>query len=100
MPGRGSMVRAVLAIALCLLGSAYDRATGFPLHAGDPPAKCEEPLSLTPPQIQALFSGAEAGDAQDECLLGIVYHHGFSVRQDDAEAAKWLSKAAAAGVAL
>ena len=40
---------------------------------------------------------AEAGDANAQNLLGVMYDVGFGVPEDDQEAVKWYRKAAAQG---
>ena len=40
---------------------------------------------------------AEAGDANAQNLLGVMYDVGFGVQEDDKEAVKWYRKAAAQG---
>lgn len=41
---------------------------------------------------------AEAGDAELQFSLGVMYEHGEGVRQDYAEAARWYRKAAEQGL--
>ena len=40
---------------------------------------------------------AEAGDANAQLLLGVMYDHGKGVLEDDKEAVKWYRKAAEQG---
>ena len=44
-----------------------------------------------------LRAKAEAGDAESQFHLGRAYSHGASVKRDDAEAARWVEKAALQG---
>jgi len=55
---------------------------------------------LTEAQVPLLSSRVASGDVQAQCLLGFAYHRGSSLKKDDAEAAKWLLKAAEAGLPL
>src|SRR5215471_16864012 len=61
---------------------------------------CQEPIKLSLPLIPFVRSKAMAGDRGAACLLGIAYHHGFGVDKSDLQSAKWLLKAAEAGIAL
>jgi hypothetical protein len=47
-----------------------------------------------PLALRLLQPLAEQGDARAQALLGLMYYHGRGVKQDDAEAAKWLRLAA------
>ncbi len=40
---------------------------------------------------------AEKGDAETQCVVGLMYHDGIEVKQDYAEAAKWYRKAGEQG---
>jgi len=40
---------------------------------------------------------AEAGDAEAQCVLGVMYANGKGVLKDDEEAVKWYRKAAVQG---
>lgn len=51
--------------------------------------------SIQPPA--ALMAKADAGDANAQCSLGLLYQTGLLVPQDYAEAAKWFLKAAKQG---
>ena len=42
---------------------------------------------------------AEKGDAEAQCILGLLYSTGIGVQQDKVEAAKWFRKAAEQGLA-
>ena len=44
--------------------------------------------------IQELKANAEKGDAEAQLRLGLDYYSGLGVINDDAEAFKWISKAA------
>ena len=46
---------------------------------------------------EKLLGEAQSGDAQAQCLVGIMYRTGRGVPQDLAEAAKWYKKAAEQG---
>ena len=56
-------------------------------------------LALTKEQIPKLIKSATADDIQAECVLGMAYKRGITLPHDDAEAIKWLTKAAMHGVA-
>ena len=53
-----------------------------------------EARALTAPQVTQLAAQAAAGDAHAQCVVGIAYANGFRVAKDQAEAAKWLRRAA------
>lgn len=40
---------------------------------------------------------AEAGDAEAQCVLGVMYYNGEGVLKDDEESVKWYRKAAEQG---
>lgn len=50
-------------------------------------------------QWESLRQKANRGDADSQCLLGIVYADGLAVPQDDSEAMKWFGRAAEQGSA-
>ena len=50
--------------------------------------------------LEALRKKAEAGDALAQSNLGVAYHNGEGVPEDDAEAVKWYRKAAEQGDAI
>ena len=60
-------------------------------------ALCAPVQAQTPEETDALRARAEAGDAEAQNLLGIMYDYGLSVPQDDAEAARWFRLAADQG---
>ena len=55
--------------------------------------------ALTPDDIRALTEKAEAGDGEAQQMLGLAYHHGYTVDQIYAEAVKWYRLAADQGFA-
>jgi len=61
-------------------------------------ASAEMPQGLSASD-QALFRRAQQGDAEAQSNLGVVYHNGEGVPQDDVEAVKWFRKAAEQGLA-
>ena len=59
----------------------------------------DQVLALTPEQIPELVEKAGADDIRAACVLGIAYQRGIIVPHDDAEAVKWLTRAAKHGIA-
>ena len=55
--------------------------------------------SLTPVEVPELIAKATAEDIQAQCLLGVAYANGTTVPHNDAEAVRWLTRAASHGVA-
>lgn len=51
----------------------------------------------TPEQLAQIEKDAERGDAEAQCLLGILYEDGNGVRQDYRKAKEWYKKAAEQG---
>ena len=49
-------------------------------------------------QLPAIEKGAEAGDAQSQLTLGVLYANGRGVKLDHQRAAEWLTRAADQGV--
>jgi hypothetical protein len=47
------------------------------------------PVQAQKPEIDALRVRAEAGDAEAQFNLGVMYRNGNGVSQDDAEAVRW-----------
>ena len=56
------------------------------------------PVQAQTPEIDALRVRAEAGDAEAQDDLGIMYANGRGVPEDDAEAVRWFRLAADQGV--
>src|SRR5438552_814691 len=56
--------------------------------------------ALTPEDTRELFLKAQAGDAMSQYVLGRAYKLGQSVTRNDAEAVKWIRKAAGQNLAL
>ena len=57
---------------------------------------------ISPEQVgrfEAVREKAKGGDPEDQLELGLHYHEGWGVRQDDVQAAIWYRKAADQGVA-
>ena len=50
-------------------------------------------------ELEQLMQAAKSGDPVAQRSLGWKYHKGIGVEQDDAEAARWFSKAADQGEA-
>lgn len=50
--------------------------------------------SLFSADIKTLHKQAEAGDAESQFNIGVMYENGSGAKQDYAEAAKWHRKAA------
>ncbi|MEO2192866.1 MAG: hypothetical protein ABGY24_10500, partial [bacterium] len=48
------------------------------------------PVQAQTPEIDALRVRAEAGDAEAQFNLGVLYGTGQGVPEDDAEAVRWL----------
>ena len=57
------------------------------------------PVQAQTPEIDALRVRAEAGDAEAQYSLGLIYDNGRGVPQDDAEAVRWYRLAADQGYA-
>ena len=55
------------------------------------------PVQAQTPEIDALRVRAEAGDAEAQNNLGVMYANGEGVPQDDAEAVRWYGLAAEQG---
>jgi TPR repeat protein len=60
----------------------------------------ERPDSSASKQLQRLRDDAQDGSALAQYVLGAMYQLGEIVAQDDAEAAKWISRAADQGLPL
>src|SRR5215469_12605265 len=56
-------------------------------------------LALTPEQLPEVIEKASAEDVQAQCILGVAYQRGIIVPHSDAEAMKWLTRAASHGTA-
>jgi TPR repeat protein len=56
-------------------------------------------LNLTPEQLPELIERTSAEDVQAQCILGVAYQRGIIVPHNDAEAMKWLPRAASHGIA-
>lgn len=56
-------------------------------------------LAQEVPDVKALTTKAEAGDAAAQIALGLAYDQGKGIEQDRRKAAEWFGKAAAQGVA-
>ena len=79
----------VLAVVLTAAASAADLQKGIDaFNAGDHATALTEFTSL-----------AEAGDVDAQYNLGVMYHNGIGVPQDNAQAVKWWRLAAEAGLA-
>ncbi len=57
------------------------------------------PVQAQTPEIAALRARAEAGDAEAQYDLGVMYANGLGVPEDDAEAVRWFRLAADQGLA-
>jgi TPR repeat protein len=57
------------------------------------------PVQAQTPETDALRANAEAGDAEDQYALGVMYDYGIGVPQDEAEAVRWYRLAADQGYA-
>ena len=57
----------------------------------------DAPVQTQTPEIDALRVRAEAGDAEAQLNLGVMYDTGRGVPQDDAEAVRWYRLAADQG---
>ena len=57
------------------------------------------PVQAQTPEIDALRVRAEAGDAEAQYALGVMYANGQGVPQDDTEAGRWYRLAADQGLA-
>jgi TPR repeat protein len=55
------------------------------------------PVQAQTPETDALRANAEAGDAEDQYALGVMYDYGIGVPQDEAEAVRWYRLAADQG---
>ena len=104
MWGKAPLDRATLRGVMCgnaphhHLGSMKLRALFFliaallcQLQAQTPPAPTKE--------ITDLLAKAEAGQADAQTIVGVLYEIGRGVAKDEAQAAKWYRKAAVQGVA-
>ena len=56
-----------------------------------------EAALLQKSDVAKLKKQADKGDLHSQVLLGIAYQYGYGTKQDDKNAAKWVSKAARAG---
>jgi len=58
----------------------------------------DQALELTPDQVSALIARSSSEDIDAECLLAVAYTRGIGVPHNDAEAIKWLTRAANHGI--
>jgi TPR repeat protein len=61
-------------------------------------AGCHPPV-LTQQELSALKWQATNGNAEAQCILGVLYYHGQGLPKDDTQAALWSRKAAEQGLA-
>jgi TPR repeat protein len=94
-PAKGGGWKAPLGLAaLALLGLvAY---LLFSRGAGAPPSAPVAPESV-PPDAQAYFEQAKAGDAHAMRMLGVMYYYGLNVPQDREKGLYWYRRAAERG---
>ena len=97
------LVLAVLALGLCLLmGGCGGKKEPVQPSASDlttPPPEPEASNPTAPPPFKETKAKAEAGDAEAQYNLGVMYASGQGVEQDFKEAVKWHQKAAFQGYA-
>ena len=62
-------------------------------------ALADDTLNVGEVAQKEMLQLAEAGDAELQFSLGVMYEHGEGVRQDNAEAVRWYRKAAEQGYA-
>ena len=62
-------------------------------------ALADDTLNVGEVAPKEMLQLAEAGDAELQFSLGVMYEHGEGVRQDYAEAVRWYRKAAEQGYA-
>ena len=97
---RSLIVHSAVVSGMCLLAAVCGLASGVATRRTASSSECKDPFPLTEAQAALIIPRAASGDVQAQCLLGFAYHRGSSFNQDDGEAAKWLLKAADAGVPL
>ena len=83
-------------IALVLLNVSCESQTP---ETDFEPEETNAPVQALTPLIDALRVRAEAGDAEAQFNLGVLYNNGDGVPQDDAEAVRWYRLAADQGYA-
>src|SRR5580700_9947023 len=92
----------ILLSCLCCFASASVQSLQMKLPEGITVLESEvndQVLALTPEQVAELIERASAEDIQAQCVLGIAYQRGIIVPQNNAEAMKWLRRAAKHGIA-
>ena len=92
------MVVRYISLALAVIAVAGSAAS--PAGAQELPQTIYDTLeALTYDDIRALIEKAEAGDGEAQQMLGLAYHHGYTVDQMYTEAVKWYRLAADQGFA-
>jgi len=81
-------------LVVCLAASGQQT-----LAPSSPPQDTVQPKEALPSQISELRAKAEAGDADAENALGVMYRTGEGVGQDKEEAVRWYRSAAKHGSA-
>ena len=97
---RSLIVHSAVVSGICLLAAVCGLASGAATRRTASTLECKDPFLLTKAQMPLLISKAASADVQAQFLLGFAYHRGSALNKDETEAAKWLLKAAEAGVPL
>ena len=93
-PGFGGIGGWVGGVGLALL-----LALSAPVAAQVLAAPVAAQVLAAPADLPALMAAAEAGTPEAQLQLGLAYHHGIGLVQNDRAAVVWLTRAAEAGLA-